>query len=212
MAKSKYEYPDTYVLINKLGIKNDEQLSKAERQLTTIRLMELEKEPFTDENWDLRHLQKIHKHIFQDVYDFAGKIRDEQIAKGHFQFASPLYINDMSKDLFKELKKESYLEGLSKEQTSDRLAYYMSEINVIHPFREGNGRTQREFIRSLAQKNGLTIDWDRVDKEEFMKASIASVADYKPLAKQINDSILEKEPSKQIIKEWKEKENELEME
>lgn len=212
MISSKYVYPNTDVLRNKLNIKDNDTLEKAERQLTTIRHMELIDSPIADGNWNLKHLQRIHKHLFQDVYDFAGKIREEQIAKGTFQFASPLYIKDMSDDLFKGLRKENFLKGLDKQNMSDRLAHYMAEINVLHPFREGNGRTQREFIRTLGMSNGYTVDWTRIDKDEFMKASITSVFDPKDLSKVIYDSIVENEASKEVLQEWKKHENDMELE
>lgn len=101
--------------------------------------MQLQDHPIADQQWDLNHLQKIHQYIFQDVYPFAGKVRTEQIGKGDFRFASPLYIESEADRVFQELKTEKYLIGLRKNVFCERMAYYFSEINVLHPFREGNG-------------------------------------------------------------------------
>ena len=99
-----------------------------------------------------------------------------------------------------ELKAEKHLKGLDVEQFSERAAYYMSEINVLHPFREGNGRAQREYSRTLAMKNGYELDWSRVDQQEFLDASIKSVRDPKDLGELIKDSIVNQEPDRAIIK------------
>src|SRR5690606_22015555 len=109
--QSKYYYPNTNVLINKLNIWDEKELEISERRITTVKIAKLYEKPITG-NFDMKHLQAIHKHIFQDIYPFAGKFRDEQIAKGYFQFASPLYFTDMFKDLHNQLKKEKFLNGM----------------------------------------------------------------------------------------------------
>lgn len=210
--QSKWKYPDSDVYRNKLGITDLATLNEAEKELTGIRQLELIKQPITDGNWDLKHLQKIHKYIFQDVYEFAGQIRQEQISKGYTKFANPMFIEPVAEDLFRELKNEKYLKGLNKEAFCDRLAYYMGEMNMIHPFYEGNGRTIREFSRTLAMSNGYTLEWERLDKNQLMNASINSIVDHKPLAKVLEQAVLENEPSKQVMKEWQRlSENELEL-
>lgn len=208
--QSKYCYPNSDVYINKLNIRDPKVLENAEIELTMIRSIELRENPIVG-NWDLNHLKEIHKYIFQDIYPFAGKIREENIAKGNFQFANYMYIESMAKKLFQDLKSEKYLEGLKKESICERLSYYLSEINALHPFREGNGRTQREFIRTLALKNGYSLDWSKVDKETLMNAFIQSTVDTKPLENLLNEIIPEQEPDKQLIQKWKTVENELEL-
>lgn len=200
--QSKYCYPNSNVLINKLNIKDQDLLDRAERKLTGIALAELRDKPITGK-FDLKHLQAIHRYIFQDIYDFAGKLRDEQIAKGYFQFASPLYLKDMFKELHTQLKNEKYLKGMDKNKIAERLAYYMAEINVIHPFREGNGRSTREYIRCLAMSNGYTLEWEKVNKNELLHASKISVINTSKLEQLIYQAIKENEPSKEIIEEWK---------
>ena len=132
--------------------------------------------------FDVEHLNAIHTYLFEDIYSFAGKYRNENIAKGVFRFAEWEYIEPELQRLFKELKNENYLADLSKEELAERLAYYLSELNVLHPYREGNGRTTREFIRELALKNGYNLNLSKVTPQDFLKASIKSIADTTDLA------------------------------
>ncbi|MFE8703889.1 Fic/DOC family protein [Cytobacillus sp. FJAT-54145] len=201
---SKYCYPGTEVLINKLNIQDLSKLEKAERIFTLKRLAELHHKPIPGD-FNLKHLKEIHKHLFQDIYPFNGQIRNEQISKGATTFASPLHIESYSKELFKELKSEKQLKHLDVEQFSERAAHYMSEINILHPFREGNGRTQREFIRTLAMKNGYELDWSRVDTKTLLDASIKSVRDPKDLGEVIKDSIVNQQPERVIIEIFEER-------
>ena len=133
-------------------------------------------------NFDAEHLNKIHTYLFEDIYPFAGKYRNENIAKGVFRFAEYEYIEPELQKLMKQLKDENYLSNLSKNEHAERLAYYLSELNVLHPYREGNGRTTREFIRELALKNGYNLNLSKVTPQDFLKASIKSIADTTDLA------------------------------
>ena len=114
---------------------------------------------------------------------FAGKFRTENIAKGNFTFASWEFIETELDKLLAKLKTENYLENLDRNSLSNRLAFYLSELNVLHPFREGNGRTIREFIRQLAFKNGYLLDLTEVSPEDIFTASIKSVYDASELEK-----------------------------
>ena len=113
--------------------------------------------------------------MFEDIYPFAGLFRNENIAKGNFSFAKWEFIEDELKRLLNELKEENYLSGLDKEELTKRLAYYMAELNVLHPFREGNGRTIREFIRQLAFKNNYVLDLQNTESSNMLDACIKSV-------------------------------------
>lgn len=148
-VQSKYCYPGTNVLKNTVNFQNQDELDEFEKLVTTQRLIDCALTPIRG-RFDLRHLCMIHRYIFQDVYPFAGKVREESISKGGFLFALPEHIHSQGAEIFGQLKAENQLKGLPRERFFERLAYYMSEINVLHPFREGNGRTQREFVRSLA--------------------------------------------------------------
>lgn len=203
-GQSRYCYPGTEVLMNKFLIDDQEKLNKVERLLTGKRLAELYEKPIPG-NFNLKHLQNIHQYIFQDLYSFAGEIRDEQIRKGTTYFAHPQHIESYSKEQLQFLKGEKFLKGLDVNDFSSRAAYYMGEINMIHPFREGNGRTQREFIRTLAMKNGYELNWNRVDPERLLKASIQSVTDHKELGKVLRDSIVNDLPDRFISKLFEER-------
>ena len=167
-------YSGTDVLKNKLGMKDANILEEHETAITYIRQLELIQDPING-SFDLTHLQKIHRHIFRDIYDFAGKIRVVGLSKGTTPFCNPPYIEQNAEKLFNELQNENLSPGISKKALASRLAYYMSEINIIHPFREGNGRTIREFIHCLALHCGYELDWANVDADKLLTASINSV-------------------------------------
>ena len=169
MADRIYCYPNSDVLKNKIGIQDMEKLQRLERRLTMLRILELVDKPIQGK-FDLQHLCLIHRYIFQYVYDWAGEIRKVDIAKGSM-FCNVKFIESQAAEIFKKLKSEDYLQGLNEENTASRLAYYFSEINALHPFREGNGRSQREFIRTLALHIGYVINFAKVSKEEMLKAS-----------------------------------------
>jgi cell filamentation protein len=134
--------------------------------------MKLEIEQSVKGNFGVSHLKKLHKYIFQDIYPFAGKFRLEDISKGNTFFCKSEFITENIESILNELKRDKYLKGLNAEDFSKKAAYYMSEINMIHPFREGNGRAIREFIRQLADKNGYVINWSLIDKDDLLKATI----------------------------------------
>ena len=177
---SKYCYPGTTVLKNKLNIMNIEKLQTYEAKITAAKSLGLRKSGITG-NFDSNHIKQIHKYLFEDVYPFAGQFRTENIAKGEFRFAQFEYIEAELESLLNKLKKEEYLQGLNKKDLATKLAYYLAELNVLHPFREGNGRTNREFIRQLALKNGYQLDLKKAKAEEILEASIESIVDTKKL-------------------------------
>jgi cell filamentation protein len=169
MSNQIYCYPNSDVLINKLNIRNSDILFEAERKLTMLRISDLIDTPIKGE-FDLKHLQAIHKYIFQDIYDWAGEIRTVDIAKQNM-FCKVQYINGQASIIFENLKKENFLIDLKRDEIVNRLSYYFSEINALHPFREGNGRSQREFIRELAFSCNYRIDFRKVDKNLMSEAS-----------------------------------------
>ena len=123
----------------------------------------------------------IHKFIFEDIYSFAGKIRREQISKADTMFYPPNLIDRELDKVFAKIKEKNMLRETDEEKVFDNLAYVMAELNIIHPFREGNGRSIREFIRLMAKRMGYDLNWGNVDREELLEASILSVDDYKVL-------------------------------
>lgn len=172
-VNSIYCYKDSNVLVNKLNINDNKKLSTIERKLVLLKLYELRQNNHIG-NFDIHHFLSIHKFLFEDIYPFAGKIRSEDIAKDSFRFAKWEYIEDQLNELLTNLSKDS-LNNLSKEDLAKKLAYYMSELNVLHPFREGNGRTIREFIRQLAYINGYYLEIKEVVPKEMLEACIESV-------------------------------------
>ena len=181
-----YCYPDSTVLKNKLNIKDKDIFFKAEREITSLRTTQALVNPI-EGNFDEEHLKKIHHFLFSDIYEWAGEIRTINISKGN-SFCQALYIEDFLKKLFKELKNENYLEGLSREDMVKRLSYYLGEINAIHAFREGNGRTQSLFVTYLARKNGYDLQFANVDAQDMIDASYNSfIGDY-----DLMDSLIDK--------------------
>ncbi|WEK54564.1 MAG: Fic family protein [Candidatus Cohnella colombiensis] len=172
-SNSKYCYPDSDVLINVAGFREQKQLDAFERIITVDRLRLLGLKPLKG-NYNRNHLCHIHRFIFNDVYPFAGRLRDEDIAKDSFRFANVRFLVSQTDQLLDELRTEDLLKNLSFELYIERLAYYLTELNVLHPFREGNGRTHREFIRCIALESGYFIDWARVDAPTMLKAMIES--------------------------------------
>lgn len=158
---SMYCYPDSDVLINFFNLLDDEKLKELEKVYTLFRLSELKinhpKDPV-----DLDAFLEIHRYILQDVYPFAGELRKEMISKGSSSFAHPKFIEPELRRIFEDLKKENYLKKLSREEFIPRLAHYLAELNALHPFREGNGRTTREFARQLALNAGYQLDWEKI--------------------------------------------------
>ena len=169
----KYVYTNSEVLKNKFDIRKSEDLARKERTLTSIRLLEiLDDKSKIEHTFDLKHLQKIHKYIFQDLYNWAGKLRDVDIAKGGTLFCKAINIDSFSKDIFSKLQKENWLKDYSKEEIAEKLAILFLDINALHPFREGNGRTQREFIRELAEERGFILTFKNISKEKMIEVSI----------------------------------------
>ena len=179
-TQSIYCYPNSNVLKNKLNITDNSILKTAEEEITLIKQMELLKNPIKG-NFTKAHFMNIHRFIFEDIYSFAGKLRREQISKADTMFYPPNLIDRELDKVFAKIKEKNMLRESNEEKVFDNLAYVMAELNIIHPFREGNGRSIREFIRLMAKRMGYDINWGNVDKEELLSASIASVYDYKVL-------------------------------
>lgn len=165
-----YVYPGTSVLKNRRDIRDPERLSLFEMDMVTRRLLELAVRPLSG-GFDAEHLQAIHRYLFQDVYVWAGEFRTVRIAKSGDLFALPEYIVSSLEKTCDELKAEGHLEGAGIERFCRRGAYYFGEINAVHPFRDGNGRAQREFLRLLGLRSGLLLQWSRVSRDQMMDAS-----------------------------------------
>lgn len=177
VASSIYCYPDSSVLLkNKLDIRDPALLRKVEADLSTARQAEIFRTPVVG-RFTATHLCNIHRKLLGDVYSFAGHFRREDIAKGTTRFVTYSQIKEKLQRLLGQLQQEKWLENVPFEVFAARSAYYMAELNYIHPFREGNGRAIREFMRLLFLHNGYVVQWDAVDVEALLNAMIDSVYD-----------------------------------
>lgn len=176
VASSIYCYPDSSVLKNKLDIRDPVLLRKVEADLSTARQAEIFRTHVVG-RFTATHLCNIHRKLLGDVYSFAGHFRREDIAKGPTRFVTYSQIKEKLQRLLGQLQQEKWLENVPFEAFVARSAYYMAELNYIHPFREGNGRAIREFMRLLFLHNGYVVQWDAVDVEALLNAMIDSVYD-----------------------------------
>jgi cell filamentation protein len=190
-SKDPYIDSKTGILRNLLGISDQPTLDKVETGFTFLRAEELEIKPLQG-NLDLKYVQAIHKHLFGDVYEWAGQLRQIDLSKGATRFAHASAIESAGTKLFSQLHKEKYLRGLNAEAFSQRAGYYLGEVNVLHPFREGNGRTQRAFISFIALNAGYEIAWTRITQTEMIRASIEAYhADSSYMAQLIQENLIE---------------------
>jgi cell filamentation protein len=187
--------PDPYIdfetgtLKNLLGTTSEEELEEAEADITAAAIAAMPEAPPLGD-FDLEHLQNIHWELFNAIYDWAGEIRTVEIAKESTRFANSDTIESAAQSLFRELHDEDMLRGLAYRQYVARLAHYYSEINVLHPFREGNGRTQRIFFSQLAAVAGYRFAWERLDADENLRVGIAAYdGDEAPLATMLDELI-----------------------
>ena len=150
------------ILNNKLGIKDEIELAKTEEKVTKIKAKELFETGKLDlfEVGTFRGLSQIHKYLFEKIYDFAGKIRTENISKNNFRFASAVYLEEALKEIDK-----------MPQSTFDEIIEKYIEMNIAHPFREGNGRSTRIWLDMILKKEiRKVIDWSKVDKEDYLLA------------------------------------------
>jgi len=177
-----YLLPGTAVLRNRCGITDAAVLADFELKASLARVAELELRP-VEGDFDLRHLCAIHRRIFGDVYDWAGAIRTVDIAKG-MPFCRYDAIENEARRVFGAIADDDYLVGFDRESFVSRLAEHWGEVNALHPFREGNTRTQRVFFQQLAQVAGWPIDWKKIDYRAFVRARHENLrtADAAPLA------------------------------
>ena len=150
------------MLKNKLNITDEVELSKIEEKITKLKALELydSGKINTIEVGTFKGLAQIHNYLFSDIYDFAGKMRTVNIAKGNFRFASVLYLKDILKTI-----------DTMPEDNYDNIIKKYVEMNVAHPFREGNGRSTRIWLDLILKKNlGQVVDWSKVCKDDYLLA------------------------------------------
>ncbi|MBL4761663.1 MAG: Fic family protein [Gammaproteobacteria bacterium] len=176
-----YLIPGTQTLRNKLNITDPDLLHDAERKLSTMRDLEMARSPVPG-NLDYQHLKDIHQKLFGDVYPWAGQARTINISKS--TMFAPVHLLDKSaKTVFTELAKDGYLRGLEKEEFLTKAAYHFGEINFVHPFRDGNGRSQRLFFDQLTARAGHSFDWNKINQNEMIQACEQATNDNPSLIK-----------------------------
>jgi cell filamentation protein len=165
-----YCYLGTTVLKNLAGIRNQAALDVFEHEA----MLQRAEEPTPTGRLSVTHYRALHRHLFQDVYPWAGRFRSVRISKGGSMFCYPENIAGEMRRLFGELQRERFLAGLSAEAFAGKAAHFLAELNAIHPFREGNGRTQLAYLALLSEKAGHPIDLDGTNPQDILQAMIAS--------------------------------------
>ena len=169
-ADDPYTYENSTVLVNRLGLRDQAELDDFEAEITSARAAE----PLPEGNLDFAHYCAVHHHLFQDVFDWAGTPRTVRISKQGSAFCFPEHIEAQAAKLFAELKAKGYLEKLPANEFAENAAHFLAELNAIHAFREGNGRTQLTFFALLADQAGQMLDLERLDPDAMLSAMIAS--------------------------------------
>ncbi|MGH6925513.1 MAG: Fic/DOC family protein [Propylenella sp.] len=181
-ADDPYCYPGTSVLKNRLGLRSQAELDEFESSMTAQRA----DEPLPPGRFGPAHYRAIHRHLFQDVYDWAGNIRTVRIGKGDSMFCYPENIDAEMRRLFEELAAHNRFRKLNVEAFANNAAHFMAELNAIHPFRDGNGRTQNAFLIALANQSGHPLDFERLDPPAMLRAMVSSFnGDEQPLGEVI---------------------------
>lgn len=165
-----YTYENSTVLVNKLDLREQAELDAFEAEISSARA----DEPLPEGNLDFTHYKAVHHHLFQDVYEWAGKARTVRMFKGGNPFCFPENIESQATRLFGELRAEDFLQGLDGAAFPQKAAHFLAELNVIHAFREGNGRSQLAFFALLADQAGHPIDFDKLNPRAMLEAMITS--------------------------------------
>lgn len=173
-------YEGTSCLINKFDIKDEVILKELETTITLNKITEYSLNPLFD-SFDVQHYKNIHRYLFGDIYDWAGEYRTVDMSKKGTIFAEAENVENLMSNCFKRLNDKNLFQGLKFDDFIDDFVDFYCVTNMIHPFREGNGRTQRVFLNQLINKNGYDIDFFEIDTDELMIATIQSangVTDY----------------------------------
>ena len=182
MENDPYVYPGTSILINKLGLRSAEILDVALSVWTTEQIQK----GTPKGNFDAEHLSAIHKYLFGRLFDWAGEFRITSLEKGDTHFMDPKFIGTGLAYVSNCLAQKDCLRGLPLDEFTTEAATIIGDLNHVHPFREGNGRTQLEFLKQLGSQAGHILDLTLLDKEKWIEASIAAhVADYAPMRHEI---------------------------
>lgn len=170
-----YIDPESGILNNLLGIQTETELKSAEARLTAVEIVALTTEDVP------RHYEftkglflDVHRQIFKDIYWWAGRIRTVELSKDNTSFGRARYVDNNLDTIFENLKKNNYLVNRDIADFADSIAHYYSELIILHPFRDGNGRAIRTFLAMLSSSVGWHIAWDRMNPSDNIAASISA--------------------------------------
>lgn len=174
-----YFIPGTNLLRNRVGAQTAEALRDAENDLVEARVIELRESPeiLGDRSYDLPYLRAIHRQLFQDVYVWAGDLRTVGIEKGGESFCPPGSISQPMTHVAAEVHRLDRLRDVPEAELARTVAYLYDYANFAHPFREGNGRSTREFFDLLLSERGTGLDWQKTDLTELHSACHAARAE-----------------------------------
>ena len=177
-------YPGTTCLINKLDIHDEDQLAVVEAGMTMMKDSELSEHPIQG-NFDFAHYRAIHRFLFEDLYAWAGEIRTVDMSKKGTGFVKAEDIERIAESAFRRLQEKQLFVGMPFDEFVDNIVDFYDVINMLHPFREGNGRTQRVFFTQLIRNAGYDIDFAELDPDELMVATIQAAGGVQDLLKNI---------------------------
>jgi cell filamentation protein len=169
-VEDPYCYPRTTVLKNRAGLRTQRALTRFETAMAAQRA----DEPLPVGRLSVRHYCAIHRHLFQDVYAWAGQFRTMRISKAGSMFCYPEHIPTEMRSLFDRLKHDNYSRDLSTDDFIRRAAHFLATLNAIHPFRDGNGRTQLTFLAVLAAEARHPLALTRLRARAFLAAMVGS--------------------------------------
>ena len=173
MSDRDYCYPPDYIVLrNMLGIRRASALEAAERRFVAQRLLE----PVPMGDFDLAHMKAIHRHLFQDVYAWAGEVRIVEIAKDGSQFQPTRFIETGMADIHRRIVMAGHFRGMGSDGFAEGAGPVLGDVNHVHPFREGNGRTQLQYLKQLAARAGHALDLTRIGRDAWLDASRCSNA------------------------------------
>ncbi len=182
-ASSDNCYPGTTVLINKLGLKNQDALNQAEKIAVTLRSAEIENSDFSGA-FTFDYYCALHKRLFGDLYDWAGELRTVNLSKKGTSFYPAESLREFGNAKFAYLQSEKEFSGLEHDEFACKVADFYHEMNMLHPFREGNGRVQRLFFTLLIRRAGYEISFSDTDPDELMIATIFAAQGVMDMLKQ----------------------------
>ena len=178
-GQDPYCHEGTDLLINKLGITDADELSEKEDQVALLNMTRID---FAPPPYNLDYLCKIHQALFGDIYTWAGLIRTVDISKGDTRFCTCSRIEAEASKLFRQLEAADYLAGVTRGTLVDKIAEFYVELNMVHPFRDGNGRTQRILFEHLVINCGYGFSLLAISTDAWVEANVAGyIGDYAPM-------------------------------